>query len=392
MNYNENVYWQVGDKKFTSKFDALVYASETKQKPQYVFYDSIWNNFDKTTLGNADLDYLYKLRALQLRDEYNYLVLYFSGGADSYNVLRTFIDNKIKLDEVCVKWPMVTIDKELYTPNTRDKTAFNYLSEWDYAIKPVLDWLKNSHPEIKIEISDWSEKFTPEMYTEENIKKVGVWNDVEVGFTLAHSKNEKILAERGKKVGSIYGIDKPLIAWDNGKWFMSFEDTSIGVGIPMEHSQNSVEYFYWTPKLPSIVFEQAYKICSYLEANLDCRKFFLTTDSVSWTIQDHQLARQIRNDLIKSIIYTTWDNKFQVNKPTRQDRTDKHSWIFSHGELEKHRDSFIDMNSEFLSMVDPTLRIVDTEGFQLENRIRGRFAASRTKWHFVKNDTTVILT
>jgi hypothetical protein len=43
-----------------------------------MFYDSVWNNFDKTTLGNADLDYLYKLRALQLREEYDYLVLYFS--------------------------------------------------------------------------------------------------------------------------------------------------------------------------------------------------------------------------------------------------------------------------------------------------------------------------
>jgi hypothetical protein len=46
---------------------------------------------------------------------------------------------------------MVVIDKQLYTPNTKDKSAFNYLSEWDYAIKPVLDEIKISHPKIKIE-------------------------------------------------------------------------------------------------------------------------------------------------------------------------------------------------------------------------------------------------
>jgi hypothetical protein len=388
MKYIENVYWQVGDQRFTNKFDALVYSSETKQQHHYVFYDSVWNNFDKTTLGNADLDHLYKLRALQLRGEYDYLVLYFSGGADSYNVLRTFIDNNIKLDEVCVKWPMVTVNKELYTPNTRDKTAFNYLSEWDYAIKPVLDWLKTSHPEIKIEISDWSENFTPEMYTEENIKTAGVWNDVEVGFTLAHSKNEKILAEQGKKVASIYGIDKPIIGWDSGKWFISFEDSATGIGIPMEHSKNTIEYFYWTPKLPAIVFEQSYKVCCYVEKNPEIRKFFPSQSSVNWTTEEHLIAYQVINDVTKSIIYTTWDNKFQVNKPTRQDRTDKQAWIFSYDELAKHRDTFVDMNSEFLKMIHPVLRLVDTDGYQMQDRIRGRFRPAKTKWHFVKNDDT----
>ena len=219
MDYNNNVYWSVADKIFYNKFDALLYASEIKMPVTFSYYDDTWEKFSRVGLGSANLNNLYKKRAQQLRDEYDYLILYFSGGSDSYNVLRSFIDNGIRLDEVCVKWPMVVIEKQLYTPNTRDSSAFNYLSEWDYAIKPVLNQLSQTHPEIKIEISDWSDKFIPDVYNEENLKKVNAWNDVEIGFTLATSPNELRLAEKGKKVASIYGIEKPIIANSNNKWF-----------------------------------------------------------------------------------------------------------------------------------------------------------------------------
>jgi len=165
--YTKNVFWQVNEKKFNNKFDALLEATRVKANVTFHYYDDIFESVDKSLLGKHNLDKLYRSRAQQLRDEYDYLILYFSGGSDSYNILKTFLDNDIKLDEICVKWPMVVVDKQLYTPNTTDKSAFNYLSEWDYAIKPVLDQIKISHPEIKIEIADWSD-FNFNDYNEKN--------------------------------------------------------------------------------------------------------------------------------------------------------------------------------------------------------------------------------
>jgi len=52
---------------------------------------------------SESLDFLYALRARQLREKYDYLVLYFSGGADSTNILKTFIDNNIFLDEIVMQ-------------------------------------------------------------------------------------------------------------------------------------------------------------------------------------------------------------------------------------------------------------------------------------------------
>jgi hypothetical protein len=139
--FNQEVegFWQVGATKFKNKFQALVFATDTNQEVSYIYFDQIWNNFDRSLLGKVSLKKLYQQRAQQIRDSYDYLILYFSGGADSYNVLRSFIDNGIKLDEVCVKWPMAAIKSQVYKANTLDTSARNTLSEWDFAIKPVLD-------------------------------------------------------------------------------------------------------------------------------------------------------------------------------------------------------------------------------------------------------------
>lgn len=384
--YKDNVYYKVKEKKFSNKFDALLEATRLKDNVTFHYYDDVFENFDKSSLGRLHLNDLYKQRAQQLRDEYDYLILYFSGGSDSYNILRTFIDNGIKLDEICVKWPMAVVDKQLYDPNTIDKSAFNYLSEWDYAIKPVLDDIKISHPEIKIEIADWSEDFNFKMFNEDNFKKANAWNDVEIGFTLAVSKTEIPLINAGKKVASIYGIDKPLIALINGNWLCSFLDTAIGIGSPQEHNNNSVEYFYWTPKMPSLPLEQAHVLCTYIDCHPEIKKFFYSEAYLNWTQDQINTAVQIQNDVIKSVVYDTWDFRFQTNKPTRADRTDKQSWIFSHSELKQHKEEFIDMNSLFLSQLDQKFVSKEDSGYQVKGKTRGLFNYCKTKWHFVKQE------
>ena len=70
-----------------SQFEAL--------EPAYKEWNSQIN-----VISRKDIDELYRQRAHQLRDKYDYVVLWFSGGADSNNVLNSFIDNDIKIDEV----------------------------------------------------------------------------------------------------------------------------------------------------------------------------------------------------------------------------------------------------------------------------------------------------
>jgi hypothetical protein len=376
-------YYQVESKKFISKFEALKYANEINKPIKFVYFDNAFNSVNKSFLGRQNLNNLYKQRAQQLRDEYDYLILYFSGGADSYNVLRSFIDNNIKLDEVCVRWPMIAVDKKFYNPNTQDASSFNFLSEWDYAVKPVLENLKQYHPNIKITVVDWTEDFTPAVYNENLMIKIGIWNDVEMPMLMSYSNSENLFLDKGKKVASIFGVDKPIVGYDDTKWYMGFTDHALGMGIPQHQDANNIEYFYWTPKMPEIAFEQAYVVCQYLEQHQHLTKFFYS--------QDTDLSKDtfiemtaLQNDLMKSLIYTTWTGVFQASKPVCFDRADKNFWIFERPEFVKHRDSFIDLNSLALSQVDANYTRIEKNGVQIKNKVRGIFGVLRSKWHFVK--------
>ena len=87
--------WETNGLKFGNKVEALIYASQNDTKVKFVYHDNVWKNFDRSVLGKVSLNQLYKERAQQLRDSYDYLILYYSGGADSHNVLMSFINNNI---------------------------------------------------------------------------------------------------------------------------------------------------------------------------------------------------------------------------------------------------------------------------------------------------------
>lgn len=385
--FNQEIegFWQVGAMKFKNKFPALVHATNTAQEVKYIYFDDIWKSVDRNLLGKKSLKELYRERAVQLRDSYDYLILYFSGGADSYNVLRTFIDNNISLDEVCVKWPMAAIRADVYKPNVQDTSARNTLSEWDYAIKPVLDWLSQYHPQIKINIVDWTDKLSPEIYTEDLWHHVNTWNDIEIPFMLAYSKTELLKLTQGKKVGSIYGIDKPKLAYRDNKWFMSFVDTGTGMGIPSQENRYGTEYFYWSPKLPILALEQAYQLSSYVDKNVHLQKHYYSDISIDWSPEFTSLSLQIQNSVARHVLYDNWTNNFQADKPNIADREDKHFWIFEHAELTNCRDSFLDMNSLFLSQLDDRLYIGAGRSQRDFGKLRGRYRHLFTKWHFVRS-------
>ena len=101
MNYADifGVY-RVGDFDFYSKVEAIEMHTKTGIHPYWDFNEAVYRSRDWTVEPSVDLSELYRRRAQQLRDKYDYLVLWYSSGADSDNVLRSFLDNDILIDEV----------------------------------------------------------------------------------------------------------------------------------------------------------------------------------------------------------------------------------------------------------------------------------------------------
>lgn len=314
MRYVENNkmnklgYFKVGSKIFLSKNQAIYDSNFNSDDITWHFNDEIYDSYIASAqLGNANLDHLYKLRAQQLRDRYDYLILNYSGGPDSHNILMTFLNNNIKLDEIHVKFSQ-SVDSKIYTPNNVNTGSENIHSEYDYVIKPVLKKIKVTHPEIKIDIQDVFQnipKITYDTFITAPSHYLGAF---ELLRQSNYSDSIRIQSDKGKKVADIYGIDKPLIVFKNNIFYTLFMDTAVSVA---GNRNSNIELFYWTPDMPEIPFEQAYKVCDFFKRN---PALLPLIDISLRNSHDYERVETLRQIGIQNI-YTTWDHtKFQVNK------------------------------------------------------------------------------
>jgi hypothetical protein len=73
------------------------------KKPCYFYYhDDVLTKVDWKSEPTETLETLYHERAKQIRDDYEYVILCYSGGNDSSNVLETFYYNNIHIDEIVI--------------------------------------------------------------------------------------------------------------------------------------------------------------------------------------------------------------------------------------------------------------------------------------------------
>lgn len=376
MIANENITmgpwgtWVAGEHSFHSKRDALIFASRTNvPKVEFRWYDQVWAGYDTKNLGRIDLDALYLQRAQQLRDTYDHLCLYYSGGADSHNILMTFINNGIKLDQVYVNWPMQAVKGRYYTPNTEDTSASNILSEWDFAIEPTLKWLAQTHPEIVIEVGDWSSLLDEKYYQDDRFLSSPLWWGV---GSLPRNLNGSQLAQehldRGRRVASVYGFDKPTLAMaEDQRVYMFFHDTAF---LTASNTVGEFEPFYWSPALPALSYEMAYQLFRYFDDRPQERMYLRRRP----TLKNIEEINEHNNEATRRVCYArTWpQGRFQAGKPWDGRRTDRDRWIYNRPEYARIVNAWNYNYSGFLQEISPrflnrhgALNPIRTRGFYL---------------------------
>lgn len=319
-----NGYYTVGDKIIQNKLCAFIEANKKNiNEVKWHYFDQIFiDRLRKFADTNLSLSECYILRAKQLREKYDYLILNYSGGSDSHNILMTFIKNNIKLDHLYVQWPMNLVDKGIYNPNAIDKSNFNFHSEWDLVLKKDLEYIANSFPDIKIEIFDWTTTLKENFYNDEIFSK-NVTNLPSIARSQKQntfSETETKLANQGKLVASIYGVDKTEIVKKADSWFFYFVDSAC-MAQPNPENPNGLEYFYWTPDFPDIAIVQAFKLKNFYENNKNLQYLIQAKSERSceirnFTYNDFYKEFAMRAEIFKLVCYPHWDfNRFQADKP-----------------------------------------------------------------------------
>ncbi len=317
-----NGYYKVKDKIFTNKILALIEASTSKENISFHYYDEVYENVSRNTLGTISLPEWYKIRALQLRDSYDYLVLNYSGGSDSHNILWAFLNNNIHLDCIFVQVPLRLVDKNLYAVNSLDKSNANIYSEWDLVIKKDLEFIAKHFPKIRIELGDFTENFSENFYDDNIFNfEAGVTPNFSRSLKLnTRSKFERDMSYNGKTVGSIFGAEKPQIVEKENKIFFYFNDKGFLSKQNDINTESSIEYFYNTPKLPNLAVEMAHQMFLFFQKNKNLMHIIkaksLRSDTKDWSLKDYYSEMSDYAEYVKKVCYPYWDfTRFQADKP-----------------------------------------------------------------------------
>ena len=106
LEENPNLgFYTVGTTRYYSKVQALIESTRTDQFPIWNFNNEVYGAQSWEHEPKTDLRELYRLRAKQLRDKYDYIRVEASGGGDSTQVIFNFLLNGIHLDEIIFRYP-----------------------------------------------------------------------------------------------------------------------------------------------------------------------------------------------------------------------------------------------------------------------------------------------
>lgn len=304
-------YYIVNDKKFLYRYNAFVEASRSGKTIEWNFNDEVFRTTNWLKPLNRSLADLYRERAQQLRDRYDYLILSYSGGPDSDNMLQAFINNGIPIEEIWVDWPLHMMEKINWQASTNLDHA-NLASEWHLNLEPRLRELRLSHPEIKIHLSDCTSQGRVEDAEDTSV----LVNFRGSFFYLARRRYifdyQRDLADRGFNSAVVAGLDKPNVLIRNNNLCASFwdEGTIFKTHVTAD-ARSVIEFFYWTPDSPYMLVNQAHEIVKFLQRNpAEFRR-------IEGHLRENNKAIQRAENLDTTVnmsCYPTWQPGFQTNK------------------------------------------------------------------------------
>ena len=304
-------FYVVDGKKYQYRYNAYVEATKTGKNIEWNFNDEVYRTTNWFKPLNRTLADLYRERAQQLRDKYDYLILSYSGGSDSDNMLQAFINNGIPVDEVWVDWPLHMMEKTNWKTSTSVDHA-NLASEWHLNLEPRLRELRLAHPEIKIHVSDC----TSQGRLEDAEDTSSLVNFRGSYFYLARRRYiqeyQRDLSDRGVNSAVVIGLDKPnLLFRDNNICALFWDEGTIFKTNVTADNKSVVEFFYWTPDSPYMIVNQAHEIIKFLQRNPAEFK------RVESHLKDNSKPIQRSENLdysVNAACYPTWRPGFQTNK------------------------------------------------------------------------------
>jgi len=324
-------YYTCNGQEFESKLQALMLAHQTGSSVEWHFNNETFDKYNWTIEPELSLDQLYDRRSREIRENYDYVILSYSGGSDSHNILESFLRQNLFIDEVVVNGAFKATDKFIVLDPTQTSN-WNINAEYKLNTVEKLEQLKARSPNTKITVNDTTDAIVDGFVKGPN----GEWakNKKEVlnpngtnNFNYTFFRDLRVTFDKGKRVALVIGLDKPKVRVIDNKCYLFFIDKIANITQIQDHITEypnlRTEMFYWHPDSCDMLAKQAHVILKLINSGEQYRKIFEDTSVLS--------VRFTQEKLLRTVIYSNWKNNwFQVDKPV-SDWDCEYDYWFSRG-------------------------------------------------------------
>ncbi len=300
---------------FESKIHALQHSTITHKPVEWNFNRREFGQHNWMVEPPETLDQLYQRRARQIREQYDYVIVSFSGGSDSWNIVRAFMDQGLLVDEIVSNWALDANSKYIVL-DSKQRDSWNNVAEYHLNCVERIKEIQARSPATKITVNDTSRALIDTFLTADDASWTATKHEV-LNPTGATNFNYKYFSEvrkrfdRDKKIAIVLGQDKPRLIIKDNQLYTYFVDKIMNLISTQDHL---VEYpnchtlfFYWSPESCDMLAKQAHTILRLINQNRRLVTVFSTTDA--------DVQRTIQEPMLKRWLYSTWNtNWFQVHK------------------------------------------------------------------------------
>lgn len=274
-----NIFYAVDGQQTLSKVQALILANGNLSRVTHHYLEDVWDQCNWTIEPSDSIQCMVDQRCQQIRQQHDYVALWFSGGYDSQTILDSFVRQGLVIDELLTYkrnyflhwsataeqnaalsqahqlkqtvWPNLVIKEIFYTPEILIDYYRQYGDNW--IMRPAFQ-------------ATLSKADRPFLYN----------HNPAFRKTLNHPRR-----------ADIEGREKPRLLIENGWWHAVWLDVTSS-----EYQMDSRSLqFFTTADMPELEIKQAWLMINWLESQP-----FLDQESLSThlhALQSYQLGSRV---------------------------------------------------------------------------------------------------
>ena len=249
---SKNIFYKVGDEIIYNNLSARRKAHSTGKNITFHAYDLEYSQYDWSKEPEGTWEAWCLERALKLRSQYNKLCLLFSAGSDSSDILRIFLENNIRIDELI-------IFKHLHNPVRR--------MEADTMVIPMAKLYQQFDPVMKVSVHEIGSSIYNEWHgtTDWLEGSYSMTGQMNMGACIYSWLTDKFCGNNYQNnTGYIMGLEKPKLIIEDGWWTSRIIDKIFDY---MDLGENNIVQFYLAPDMPQFYIKQCWELINYVENN-----------------------------------------------------------------------------------------------------------------------------